>query len=133
MSVSAFFDTNVLIYLVTKQDSKSAVAEALIVEGGMVSVQVLNEFVSVGRRKLGMTWDEITEALAAIRELCLPVPVTIETHESALRIAADYNLNVYDALIAAAALQAGCGILYSEDLQADQLLEGRLTIRNPFR
>ena len=88
---------------------------------------------SAAHRKLRMPWEEVSQALAAIRELCeAPVPVTIETHESALRIAARYGFNIYDALIAAAALQADCRILYSEDLQAGQILEGRLTIRNPF-
>lgn len=133
MSDSDFFDTNVLMYLVARDDSRSAAAEALLEDGGVVSVQVLNEFASVAHRKLRMTWDEVSQALAAIRELCeAPVPVTIETHESALGIAARYGFNIYDALIAAAALQAGCRILYSEDLQAGQVLEGRLTIRNPF-
>jgi predicted nucleic acid-binding protein len=133
MSGSVFFDTNVLLYLVATDDSRSGTAEALLKEGGVVSVQVLNEFASVAHRKLGMAWDELGEALAAIRDLCeVPVPITIETHESALAIAARYGLNLYDALIAAAALQAGCRILYSEDLQDGQVLEGRLTIRNPF-
>ena len=98
-----------------------------------MSVQVLNELASVARRKLGMTWDEIGEALAAIRVLCpSPVPLTIETHEAGLRIAAQYRFHIYDALVAAAALEAECTTLYSEDLQDGQIIDGRLTIRNPF-
>ena len=95
--------------------------------------QVLNELASVARRKLGMTWDEIGEALGAIRVLCpSPVPLTIETHEAGLRIAAEYQFHIYDALMAASALEAECTTLYSEDLQDGQIIDGTLTIRNPF-
>lgn len=133
MNDRPFFDTNVLVYVVGERDDRTAPAEALVASGGVVSVQVLNELVSVVRRKLGMTWDEIGEALAAIRTLCpSPVPLTIETHEAALRIAAQYGYHIYDALVAAAALEAECTTLYSEDLQDGQVIDGRLTIRNPF-
>lgn len=132
MSDSAFFDTNVLIYMIG-DDPRATIAESLLDEGGVVSVQVLNEFVSVGRRRLGMTWDEVHEALAAIRVLCPEVvPVTIETHEAALEIASRSGYQIYDALIIAAALQAGCGVLYSEDLQSGQVIDSRLEILNPF-
>ena len=76
----------------------------------------------------------IGDALAAIRELCpSPLPLTIDTHDAGVRIAAKYGLPFYDALIAAAALEAECTTLYSEDFQDGQVLEGRLTVRNPFR
>lgn len=134
MNDRVFFDTNVLVYVVGQRDERTAAAEALLARGGVVSVHVLNEFVSVARRKLGMTWDEIGEALAAIRTLCpSPVPLTIETHEAALRIAAHYGYHIYDALVAAAALEAECATLYSEDWQDGQVIDGRLTIRNPFK
>ena len=75
----------------------------------------------------------VTEALNAIRVLCpAPVPLTTATHDAALRIAAKYGFSFYDALIAAAALEAECAILYSEDLQDGQVIEERLTVHNPF-
>jgi predicted nucleic acid-binding protein len=133
MNDKAFFDTNVLVYTVGQDDERTAPAEALVAGGGVVSVQVLNELASVARRKLNMTWDEIGEALAAIRVFCpSTMPLTIETHEAGLRIAAQYQLHIYDALVAAAALEADCTTLYSEDLQDGQVIDGRLTIRNPF-
>jgi predicted nucleic acid-binding protein len=133
MPAKVFFDTNVLIYALSDNDPRSAQAEALLATGGTISVQVLNEFVSVARRKLHMSWSEVTEALNAIRVLCpSPVPIGIETHESALGIAERYGYEIYDALIAASALEAGCATLYSEDLQHRQVLEGRLMVRNPF-
>ena len=81
-----------------------------------------------------MRWDEVGEALGAIRVLCpSPVALTIETHEAGLRIAAQYQFHIYDALVAAAALEAGCTTLYSEGLQDGQVIDGCLTIRNPFK
>jgi predicted nucleic acid-binding protein len=133
MNGKVFFDTNVLVYVVGHTDNRTAHAEALVAAGGVVSVQILNELAAVARKKLGLTWEEIEEALAAIRVLCpSPVPLTIETHEAGLRIAAQYQFHIYDALVAAAALEADCTTLYSEDLQDGQVIDGRLTIRNPF-
>jgi len=134
MSDRAFFDTNVLVYVVGQKDERTAKAEALVANGGVVSVQVLNELASVSRRKLGMSWEEIGDALTAIRDLCpSPRSLTIDTHDAGVRIAAKYGFPFYDALIAAAALEAECTTLYSEDFQDGQVLEGRLTVRNPFR
>jgi predicted nucleic acid-binding protein len=133
MPVKAFFDTNVLIYAVAEGDPRSARAEGLLASGGILSVQVLNEFVSVARRKISMPWSDVTQALAAFRILCpSPLPITVETHDAAVRIAARHDYNIYDALVIAAALEAGCATLYSEDLHNGQTIDGQLTIRNPF-
>lgn len=133
MSDRPFFDTNVLVYVVGQHDERTAPAEALLAAGGVVSVQVLNELAAVAHRTLRMSWEEITEALAAIRALCsAPVPLTVDTHDAAVRIASRYGFHIYDALVVAAALEAECGTLYSEDLQTDQVIDGTLTIRNPF-
>ena len=129
-----FFDTNVLIYAIAQNDPRGPRAEALIATGGAVGVQGLNEFVSVARRKLRMPWKDVTDALEAIRVLCpSPVPIEISTHEAALKIAKDCGYGIYDALVIAAALEAGCTTLYSEDLQDGQIVDGKLTIRNPFK
>ena len=132
-SAKSFFDTNVLLYAFGQQDTRSETARRLVEEGGVVGVQVLNEFAAVARRKLRMSWVEVVEALAAIRVLCpSPVSVSIETHEAAMRIAERYGYSIYDALIVSAALETNCGTLYSEDICDGQVIEG-LTIRNPFR
>jgi predicted nucleic acid-binding protein len=133
MPAKAFFDTNVLIYAVAENDPRSAQAEDLLASGGVLSVQVLNEFVSVARRKLLLPWKDVMEALDAFRILCpFPLPITVEMHEGALRIAEKHGYNIYDALVVAAALEAGCATLYSEDLHDGQTIDGQLTIRNPF-
>jgi predicted nucleic acid-binding protein len=133
MPAKAFFDTNVLIYAVAADDSRNAQAEELLASGGVLSVQILNEFVSVARRKILMSWSEVREALEAFKVLCpSPLPVTMEMHEAALRIAEIHGYNIYDALVVAAALEAGCATLYSEDLHDGQTIDGQLTIENPF-
>jgi predicted nucleic acid-binding protein len=133
MSDRVFFDTNVLVYAIGQQDARTPTAEALLARGGLISVQVLNELAAVAHRKLRMSWPDITEALEAIRILCPnPVPITVELHDAALRLAAQYGFHIYDALIVAAALDADCAVLYTEDLQSGQVIDGRLSIRNPF-
>jgi predicted nucleic acid-binding protein len=133
MNDKAFFDTNVLIYAFAQNDPRAEPAEALLAAGGIVSVQVLNEFVAVATRKLGMPWKDVLEALSAIRVLCpAPLPLTVETHEAALGIAAKYRYHIYDALVIAAALESACATLYSEDLHDGQTID-RLAIRNPFK
>ena len=133
MSGKVFFDTNVLLYAIGQHDARTPTAEALIARGGRISVQVLNELASVARRRLRMSWPEVTEALGAIRILCpSPLPITAEMHDAALRLAGQHGFHIYDALIVAAALEADCATLYTEDLQSGQVIDGRLTIQNPF-
>lgn len=127
-----FFDSCVLLYALSQDDPRAAVAEELLAAGGVISVQVLNEFAAVARRKLNMPWPEVQEALAAVRALCEPpVPVSLQVHETAIEIAARSGYQIYDAVILAAALQAGCDVLYTEDMQHGRRIES-LTIQNPF-
>jgi predicted nucleic acid-binding protein len=132
MRAEVFFDTSVLAYLMAKNDPRTVRAEALLVEGGTISVQILNEFVSVARRKTGLSWPQIEELLADIRLLCTaPRPITVGLHTEALRIAKRYGFRIYDSLIVATAIDAGCAVLYSEDMQHGQVIDS-LTIQNPF-
>ena len=97
-----------------------------------MSVQVLNEFVNVARRKLKREWDAIRQALDTIRiVLDPPLPISVDLHLDALTIAERYGFNVYDSLIISAAKQAGCSVLYTEDLQDGQVIEG-VRVHNPF-
>ena len=127
-----FFDTNVLLYLFSGDTSKADAAESVMVQGGTISVQVLNEFTSVAQRKMGMSIPEIRAVLGPIRDVSSVVPLHEETHDDALRIADRYGYSFWDALILASALEAGCSILYTEDMQAGQLVEQSLRIINPF-
>ena len=128
----AFFDTNVLVYAVTANDPRLLIAAELLARGGCLSVQVLDEFASIARRKFHKPWPEIRKTLADMRALCEPaLPLTVETHEAGLRIAERYGYQIYDARIIASALEADCDTIYSEDMHHGQTIEG-LTIRNPF-
>jgi predicted nucleic acid-binding protein len=134
MSDKAFFDTNVFVYAIIQDDPRADRAEELIAQGGTVSVQVLSEFAAVARRKTKMPWVEIRRALDGIKALCPnPLPITLDTHKEALAIAERYGYRIYDALMVASAMEARCTILYSEDIQDGQVIDHRLTIRNPFR
>jgi predicted nucleic acid-binding protein len=128
-----FLDSNILVYAFT-DDPRAPAAQALLERGCTISVQGLNEFANVARRKLGKSWDEIHDALAAIRTVCpAVVPVDVDAHEAALRLAERHGFAFFDALMIAAALRAGSTTLWSEDMQHGMLIDGTLRIANPFR
>ena len=128
-----FLDSNVLIYAFT-YDKRAAAAQALLDRGCSTSIQGLNEFANIARRKLGMSWAEMREALDAIRAVCLAVqPITLVTHQEALRIAARHGYSIYDALMIAGALEAGSDVLWSEDMHHGAVIDDKLRISNPFR
>jgi predicted nucleic acid-binding protein len=129
----SFFDTNVLLYIASGDPAKADRAERIVADGGTISVQVLNEIAHVARRKMRLSWMETHAFLSMIRGL-LPVrPITVEIHETGLAIAERYGLSTYDAMIAAAALDADCDTLWSEDRQDGLTIDDRLRIVNPFR
>ena len=133
MAARRFFDTNILVYAFAADDPRSARAEALIADGGVIGVQVLNEFTNLTRTKLRWDWEQIEASLAVIEELLgVARPLTAAVHAQAIALARDFELSFYDALILAAAMDAGCGLLCSEDLQDGQKF-GAVTVENPFR
>lgn len=127
-----FFDTSVVFYLLSADQHKADRVEALLAEGGAISVQVLNEFATVARRKRALGWSEVRETLSAIRAVCVTHPLTEEIHDRGIDIAERYGFSMYDSTIVAAAQVAGCRILFSEDLQHRQVIDKTLTVRNPF-
>jgi predicted nucleic acid-binding protein len=129
--VSAFFDTNILVYA-QQMDGKGDRARALFAGGGKLSVQVLNEFTAVSRRKQRRDWREIDEAVADVLTIVdPPLPLSLDLHHSARSLAQDHQLSFYDALIVATAIEAGCDTLFSEDMQHGRSIGG-LAIVNPF-
>lgn len=128
-----FVDTNVLLYLLSADEDKADRAEALLAARVVISVQVLNEFAHVARRKFKLEWTSLSQALTDIRRFAEVHALTVATHERGLVLAERYRLGLYDAMIAAAALEAGCVTLASEDFQAGQKLDGRLRVINPFK
>jgi len=131
-AADAFFDTSVLLYLLSKEAAKADLVEELLSERGTISVQVLNEFAAVAIRKLKMPMSEVREILDTVRTVCDVKPVTVETHDRALAIVERYGSSLYDSLLIAAALLAASKKLYCEDLQHGQLIDRQLRIVNPF-
>jgi predicted nucleic acid-binding protein len=132
MRGNPFFDTNVLVYFAAADARKAETTERLLLDGGIVSVQVLNELTLVCQRKLGMSWAEVDEVLANVRAACRIEPLTATTFDLGRQLAERYQFRVYDAMIVAAALLADANTLYSEDMHDGLCVEGRLRIRNPF-
>ena len=127
-----FLDSNVVLYLLSDDAAKADSAEALLKTQPVISVQVLNEVTHVCVRKLKMNWDEVAQFLDLVRSFCKVVPLTVATHDRARQIAERHRLSFYDSCIVAAAADAGCLTLYSEDMNHGQILEDSLAIRNPF-
>lgn len=127
-----FLDSNVLVYAFTT-DARASKAQQLLERGCLINVQILNEFSNVARRKLKMNWTELNDALEDIRTLCPTIAsVTLDTHAAGLQRAQRYGLSVFDGLVVAAALEAGCSTLWSEDMHHGLVIDERLTILNPF-
>ncbi len=139
MSGKAFLDTNVLVYSFDRSDPrKRDAARALISDslengGGIISFQVIQEFLNVATRKfvIPLTAEDARRYLDIVLEPLCEVYSSPEIYHQALEIAEAWRLSFYDSLIVAAALQAECDVLYSEDLQDGLKIRG-LTVRNPF-
>ncbi len=130
--MTGFVDTNVLIYA-CGDGPKGEMARTLIGGGNRIAVQSLNEFSAVMRGRKLLPWDALEDALDLLRtEFDDPVSLTLPVHLHGLKIARRYQLQIYDSMLLAAALSAGCSIFYSEDLADGLVIDGRLTIRNPF-
>jgi predicted nucleic acid-binding protein len=127
-----FFDTSVLLYLLSGDTAKADRVETLLSTRGVVSVQVLNEFAVVALGKLKMPMNEIREILGTIRAVCAVEPITVETHDRGLAVLERYRFSLYDSMLVAAALTAGAKIIYSEDLQHGQVIDNQLRVTNPF-
>jgi predicted nucleic acid-binding protein len=129
----SFFDTNILVSLASGDPVKAGQAEARVAGGGAISVQVLNELTNVARRKMKLSWTETHIVLTAVRGLMTVHPLTPATHDIGLELAEQHGFSIYDAMVVAAALQADCDTLLSEDMQHGMVIEKRLRIVNPFR
>jgi len=128
----SFLDTNILLYLHSADTVKADRAEALVRAGGVIGVQVLNEMTSVLRGRLGYSWAQVNHVLDLTERLLQVEPLTLDVHRQGRVLAMRYSLSVYDAMIAAAALQADCQVLYSEDMQHGLQLGPQLRVENPF-
>jgi len=130
--VSAFADTNVVVYAFAKDDAKVAIAEGILEKQPTISVQVISEFLNVCRIKLGMDVPTRHKLAAELMAGCNVVSLDPRVVEKAMEIEAQAQISYWDALIVAAALLAGCDTLYTEDLEHGRVFDGQLTVVNPF-
>lgn len=138
MRVKQAFDTNIFIYALdiaaarANPQGREAISGALIQEPAHLSVQLINEFTNVARRRLKLDYDQIhrlVEGLGLVHEI---TAISLQTSELARAIAAESGYSYYDSLMLAAALATGCTTFYTEDMQHGHRLYGRLEIINPF-
>lgn len=132
MTSKAFFDTNVLVYAQGSDPVKAARSDELLGGGGWVSVQVLNEFASVARSKLRLDWAYVAEMVEAVMPLVAVQDLTLAVHRAGIVLARRHQLSIWDGLIVAAALEAGCDVLWSEDMHDGLVIDGRLRVANPY-
>ena len=126
-----FADTNVVLYLLD-DGPKADRAEVILGQGPRISVQVLNEALVNCRRKASLSWEEAATFLEGVRALCPVEELTLQTHDVGRALGERYGFSIYDAMIVASALIAGCATLWSEDMQEGLLVENQLRIVNPF-
>ncbi len=127
-----FVDSNVILYLLSGDGAKADRAQAVLEAGAVISVQVLNEVTSVCLRKLKMPWHEVDALLLAVKAACEVLPLTVASHEKAVKLAKRFQLSFFDANIVASALMSGAPVLLSEDMHSGMLIDG-LVIQNPFK
>jgi predicted nucleic acid-binding protein len=127
-----FFDTNTLLYLLSSDTKKADWVSKNLQQSNVISVQVLNEFTSASIRKIKISNSELDEFLDLFTSTFNIRSLDIDTFETGLIVSRRYGYQHYDSMIIAAALQAGCEKLYSEDMQHRQVIDKRLQIVNPF-
>jgi predicted nucleic acid-binding protein len=132
MPAKVFIDTNIVIYSLGQSSAKATLAAPLFAQRPTISTQVLTETANVTLKKLALPLADTAKLLAMLEATCHVEIVTPATIQRALNIVARYNFSWFDSLIIAAALDAECDTLYTEDLQHGQVIEGKLTVINPF-
>jgi predicted nucleic acid-binding protein len=135
MSDKSFLDTNVLIYCYTETEpSKRAIAIAIAAQSGSwISTQVLQELANTLNRKFKIPWSNIDAALLEVSQNLNLYTNSFTTLQAAIKIAERYGFSFYDSLIISSCIEIGCNVLYTEDLQHGQLINGILEIQNPFK
>lgn len=132
MTVRAFADTNVAVYAESADGEKSKRARSILESSPVISTQVVNETIAALTGKYGFSKSDAHEVAGALMDLCEVVSVDEGTVREAMKLAVRYQLSHWDALIVAAAIQASCDLIYSEDMQHEQVFDDRVSVKNPF-
>lgn len=132
VEMPAFLDSNILLYALGDEEPKRTRAQQLLAATPTISTQVVNECSHVLRRKARWSPAQVAEELTLLIGITRMVDVRLEHIQTAWTLAERYGFSHFDSLIIASALDAGCTVLYTEDMQHGQVIEGRLNLRNPF-
>ncbi len=140
MTDRIFFDTNTVVYLFDSSEKEKhfRINELLSEYIGKISVcissQVINEFISIttGRIKNPIRFEKQKEILKFLKIIFIISPLTVDTSLTAVDLKQKYRFSYWDSLILASALENACSLIYSEDMQHNQIIEGKLRIINPF-
>lgn len=131
-----FVDSNIWLYAsIEAQDAEKSMAASRLVKGitAVVSTQTINEVCKNLRQKAGYDDEQIATVIGGFYEDCLVMPVEMATMLTACRLRQKHGFSFWDSLMVASALAGDCDILYSEDMQDGLVVDGTLTIVNPFR
>ena len=132
MPGKAFIDTNIVIYALGPISSKARAASRLFVDIPVISTQVLSETANIANKKFKMPLPDIRRLITTLESICQVEIIFPPTITAALDLMEQYRFSWFDSLILATALQAGCDILYTEDLQHNQTIHGQLKVINPL-
>jgi len=138
MKDRSFFDTNIILYAYSKiRNTKKEIANDIIFSSEnnnniIISNQVINEFINIAYKKFKLDSKQIENAILELDNCFNIVNFGLIAQIKALSIKEKYKFQYYDSLIIATALENGCTILYTEDMQHNQIIENQLKIINPF-
>ncbi|RKY68377.1 MAG: hypothetical protein DRQ24_11790 [Candidatus Latescibacterota bacterium] len=132
MKDKVLLDSNIILYGFGREKTKKEIVKNLIRERPLLTTQVINEVLNVLIKKFNFSIDEVKEVLNFLRTKTEIILVNLYTIDIALTVKERYNFSYWDSLIIASALENGCRILYTEDMQHGQVIEKTLTIKNPF-
>ena len=126
-------DSNILIYNHSlTYENKMLIAINFFNENPVVSSQVISEYLNVMRKKFKMEKNELMQLCSLWLEKCTIQPVVFSTIKLAHYLINKYDFQLFDGIVVAAALEADCDIIYSEDLHNGLIIENTLRIVNPF-
>ncbi|MBY0433788.1 MAG: PIN domain-containing protein [Cyclobacteriaceae bacterium] len=132
MPANFFVDSNIALYILDKGSPKFSKAKALLVDRPCISTQVVAENIHVCVRKLRLSKNFALAHANSLRQACSVKDITNAVLTQSVFIFERYGYTIFDSLIIASAISANCATLYSEDMQHGHVVEGKLTIINPF-
>ena len=126
-------DTNILLYSISKDENRKLLIAANLIDASpVIFPQNLSEFINVLLNRWKYPKENMGLIVSEVLQSCLLVNTSIAAYKRAFELIKKYDFQVFDAIIVASALESGCRLLFSEDMQDNLIIENQLTIINPF-